>query len=224
MFRHLFWSVSPFFNADGGDGGGGSGGGGDDKPKVLTQADVDAAAAAARRAAEKDVDQRVKDAVAAALAQAKTDAEAEDERKRNEAAGDFDKIRKDLEKQRDDAIARAEKAEGEATAKTERITKADTLLKERLDDRVKALEKVPDLKTAYEAKYPADAEADLLDRLDWFEDPRTKVALDTANGAADQHRTNLRNAAGVIPHQNGNATQADQQARADMKRTVTREF
>jgi len=124
--------------------------------------ELDSQMAATRRQAEADAKARLE---ADALTK-KQEQDAEAERKRQQAAGEFDQVRVSLETERDSWKTKAEQAE-------DRSKRAIALLETGVEDQVKLLkERDPELAKAF----PGDA--DVLDKIEWLNDPRTKRVLE----------------------------------------------
>lgn len=161
-------------------------------------------AEAARIAAEKERDDLRKQAADAAAAKAKADEEAAEKR------GEFE----ELAKKRGDQLTTLTE-ERDALAK--RVQAYEDRDRKQIDEGIKALP--DDLK-----EFDPGPDAPLDQRMTWFSKSRDIAAKRTGEQAKDAKRDQFRSVAGAAPVHNGAAGHDDQQARADMRRTVTREF
>ena len=137
-----------------------------DQGKAAIRAERDARKAAEKAAKDAATELETLRQEKAAAAAAKAAADEADAAKR----GEFEALATKRKQEADEAKADAE-------AKGSKLTRAETLLKAVIADRVKEIEATGDKDLI--AAFPRDAEP--LDQIEWLDDPRTKAALKAAS-------------------------------------------
>lgn len=165
------------------------------------EAEINRRMAATRKATEADVKKRFE----TEAEERKRLAAEQAERDKQIAAGEFDKVKADLE-------AKLTAATTDIESHKARADRAIALLAGRVEEQVKTLtERDAELAKAF----PADA--DVLDQIAWLEDPRTKRVLtaEPATATFRQPRT---------PSPAGSNGQDDDAARKQLQKQVSRQL